>query len=340
MIVSGCASKSPSKSEQGEQLIIDQLGREVYYPTEVNRVATLFAITGHTAVMLGAGEKIVAVNNGLKRDVLITELCPTILDAAMPKSAGSINIEELLTADPDIVFVEYDVAQNEREMEKLDQFNIPYFAVKFNTIAEQQEMILKIGEILNKQVRAQAFVDRYNSILEEVIERTEQIETEKIRVYHSVNEAYRTDPAVSIPTEWIQISGGRNVSAEDELEFLDNRYFASMEQILLWNPEVVLVNEEGVDTYILENDKWQSIAAIKNNQVYQLPTGISRWGHPNSLEIPLAALWTASKLYPEMFLDLDINQIIKDFYMDFFEYEIGDELLAHMLSGGEMRLEK
>ena len=81
LILQGCSSEVVRNPDIPMQTVTDQIGREVEVPIEVNRIATLFAITGHVTVMFGEGEKIVAVNNGLKRDILLTESCPPILHA-------------------------------------------------------------------------------------------------------------------------------------------------------------------------------------------------------------------------------------------------------------------
>ena len=340
-ILQGCSSEVVRNPDVPMQTVTDQIGREVQVPIEVNRIATLFAITGHVTVMLGEGEKIVAVNNGLKRDILLTEICPTILDAFTPKDSGSINIEELVKANPDVVFIESDVAASERETDKLDEFNIPYIVINFNSIEEQQDMIRLIGKILNQDDRAKEYIKEYNDILDMIQSNLKELPAdERYSIYHSVNEAHRTDPKESLSTEWIQISGGQLVSLKDELEFLDNRYFASIEQILEWNPEVILVNEEGVDQYIMENEKWQAIKAVKNNQVYLLPNGISRWGHPNSLEVPLGALWTAITLYPDYFKEFDYREYVKKFYSNYFGLNLSDDKLDQLLSGKDMRINK
>jgi iron complex transport system substrate-binding protein len=82
------------------------------------------------------------------------------------------------------------------------------------------------------------------------------------------------------------------------------------------------------------------VSAVKNKRVYQMPIGISRWGHPGSLETPLALLWTAKTIYPDYFRDIDIFAETKTFYKRFFNYELGDALVRQMLTGQGMRLDK
>jgi iron complex transport system substrate-binding protein len=131
-----------------------------------------------------------------------------------------------------------------------------------------------------------------------------------------------------------------NVSVGEPLRVYDNANFASMEQILLWDPDVIIVNEEDVDQYILTNKKWASLKAVKTGRVYKIPNGISRWGHPGGLETPLAILWTVKTLYPDRFPELNLKEIIHDFYARFFNHTLSAEMMEKILSGRGMRLPK
>ena len=169
--------------------------------------------------------------------------------------------------------------------------------------------------------------------------RTQGID-EKITVFHSINEATRTDPKGSMSEEWFTIAGFDLVSTQGDLKFVSNDYYASLEQILAWDPEVIFVNENGVDDYILKDSKWQSLKAVNTNQVYMLPVGITRWGHPNSLEIPLVMLYTSKMMYPDLFEDMDLENEMKYFYKTFFDLDVTDEMIKEILDGDGMRIRK
>lgn len=311
----------------------DSDGRMVDIPEEIDSIGTLFAVAGHITTMLGEGEKITAISNGLRRDQLLLDICPSIGEAVIPKVSGSINIEEVLNADPDLVFIDNEIASLGKETAKFDKLNIPYFIVDFNTIEEQQLLVQQMGIALHQEEEAQAYLDYYKQCVERVKSVAATIPAEeRIRVYHSVNEATRTDAPDTLPADWLEIVGVINVSLDDPLEFTDNKYFASLEQIMMWNPEVILVNEKGVDEYIRAKDQWQSLDAVINDRVYLMPLGISRWGHPTSIETPLAILWTAKTLYPDYFEDIDLEAEARYFYKEFFEIEISEELLGDILA--------
>ncbi|AHF06322.1 ABC transporter substrate-binding protein [Desulfitobacterium metallireducens] len=335
------------KSEQAKVTqetitVTDSIGRQVVIPAKVERIACLYAFSGHVLTMLGKSSEIVAVVDGLKRDVLLTDLAPDIKNARVPVSSGAINIEELLNTRPDIVFISSDTAQNEGEIEKLRKSKIPYLVVDYRNISEQQFAIRMIGQAVGAEDRALSYNEYYQSCVERVQEKVKDIpQKDRVKVYHSINEATRTDVVDTLPADWLNIVGANNVSVGESLRVVEgNKYIASLEQILLWNPQVILVNEAGVDDYIRENPQWSNINAVSNGKVYQMPNGVSRWGHPGSLETPLAILWTAKTLYPERFSDLNLEKEVREFYKEFFNYPLTDETVTQVLNGKGMRIPK
>ncbi|MGI6128862.1 MAG: ABC transporter substrate-binding protein [bacterium] len=343
LLTVGCSSQLESGAldgpgEQDGITVTDCVGRKVQVPAQVERIACLSPESGHAMAMFGLGDKVVAATGGMRRDVLLTEMYPHIKDLPAPKTSGVINIEELLSTNPDMVFVRSDTASNEAEMEKMQKTGIPFLVVDYVDIKRQQYTLDMMGQALGVRDKAEAYNDYYCRIVEMVTDRLADIPPEKrVRLYHSVNEALRTDAQGTLPADWIQVAGAINVSVGQDLKLYEGDYYASLEQILLWDPEVIICNEPGVANYILSHEQWAPLQAVKANKVWQLPIGISRWGHHSSLETPLAILWTAHRLYPDLFADVDMRAETKQFFREFFNYELSDELVQDILSGEGMR---
>ena len=62
-------------------------------------------------------------------------------------------------------------------------------------------------------------------------------------------------------------------------------------------------------------------------------------GHPTSTETPLALMWLANLLYPDLY-DIDLTQELEDYYRDFYDYEIDEDIAEAMIEGDEMRAAK
>lgn len=61
--------------------------------------------------------------------------------------------------------------------------------------------------------------------------------------------------------------------------------------------------------------------------------------HPGGLETPLAIVWTAKTVYPELFGDINLETQVKGFYKQFFNLNLDKEMLDKILNGRGMRLE-
>lgn len=331
----------PANGRAMEKSVVDALGRRVPVPPKADRIGTLYAFTAHVVAMLGKADRIVAVSNGPKRDILLNKMHPEIKKALVPKYQGAINIEELARARPDIVFVSSETGLNTAEGEKLNAFGIPWLVVDFTTMAQQQAVIEMIGTAIGAQERAQAFNAYYRKCLARVQRVVSGIpDTDRPRVYLATNEPTRTAWAGSLPSDWLRAAGARNVAAENSENRLEGKNQTSLEQIFLWNPQVILANEPGTAAWIRSSPKWSVMEGVKSGNVFQMPIGISRWGHPGSLETPLAVLWTAKTLYPDRFSDVDIQQELKHFYKTFFGYPLSSKMAEQVLAGQGMRLTK
>ncbi len=321
--------------------VVDSLGRAVPVPQDCTRLACLYAFTGHVVAMLGRGRDIVAVSNGLKRDVLLKKMYPSIAEALTPKFQGAINIEELLRTRPDLVFVSAEMGRNAAETAKLDSCGLTWIAVGFHTMEKQQRAIYSIGRAIGATEKAACYNAYYRRCIERVQQKIRSVPlSQRITIYHATTEATRTTQKNSLPADWIRAAGAINVAAEDSSPAFTGISHIDIEQILVWNPAVILVNEPGLAEHIMNSLRWSSFSAVQKSRVYQLPIGISRWGHPGSLETPLAILWTAQKLYPDLFADIDIHKEVSHFYSTFFNYPLSGTMVQNILNGTGMRLTK
>lgn len=338
--LAGCGSDVAVNSTPASgkmQTITDCAGRTVQVPVDPQRIACLCPEAGHALAMYDKGQNIVAAVNGMQRDKLLVEMYPHITEVPVPKANGAINIEELIAVQPDLVFIKAETIKNDAEMEKLAKTGIPVLGIQFTNMREQQEAMRIIAQAVGAEAAWQKYQDFYESTVALVQDRVADLpDDERIRIYHSVNEATRTDQKDSLPADWTQAAGVVNVSINEDSKLEDGGY-VSLEQILLWDPDYILVNDPNVVGYIMENEQWASLQAVKNGKVLPMPNGISRWGHFSSLETPLAVLWTAKTVYPERFEHIDMKTITRDFYKQSFDWNLDDKTIDKILSGQDMR---
>ena len=105
----------------------------------------------------------------------------------------------------------------------------------------------------------------------------------------------------------------------------------SMEKIIEWNPEVVVVGRQYPLDMVLADDRWRNVSAVKSGRVYPVPSGVFYWD--GGLEGVLLMEYLAKKLHPELFEDLDLSAELKEFYARFYRCALSDEQAAKLLAG-------
>lgn len=130
----------------------------------------------------------------------------------------------------------------------------------------------------------------------------------------------KVDGSNTIINDWINAVGGVNVAKEIN----GNMKEISVEQILKWNPDVIIVGANGgpadLDT-LLKDSRLKNVTAIKNNRVYQNPSGAFDWDR-YGCEEALQIQWAAKTLYPSKFKALDMVSETKYFYKTFLNYKL------------------
>ena len=99
----------------------------------------------------------------------------------------------------------------------------------------------------------------------------------------------------------------------------------SVEQVLNINPDVLIKqkNDKGVST-MLNDERITKLKAVESKDVYQCPIGAFWWDRP-SPESPLGFMWLAKTVYPEYTKDIDLKKETKDFFKEFYHYDLTDE---------------
>ena len=139
-----------------------------------------------------------------------------------------------------------------------------------------------------------------------------------------------TGLAGSINLEVLEAVGARNVAAEAGQGGLAR---VSMEQIIAWNPEVILTLDPRIVGMIEAEPVWQGIKAVEDKKVYRAPA--SPWGwfdSPPGVNRLIAIQWLMAVLYPQQ-SHVDLRAEARRFYQLFYHVDLSDQQLTHLLEG-------
>ena len=204
---------------------------------------------------------------------------------------------------------------------------------KFATPEQIKQSLLLIAEIFGEQSvkKAKEFNAYFDENIKFVQQKASKINSKKrVLVLNHSSGNFSTISANDIGTQYIQIAGGINLSSELSAEDFKISKTINEEQVLIFNPDVIITNSRESLKQISKNTSFKGINAVKNKQIFVVPSGVYLWS-VRSAEGAMQPLWLAKTLYPNEFKDLDIEQKTREFYKRFYNYELSDKELNGIL---------
>lgn len=335
--VASASSDVASAADVTYHEVVDSAGRSVQVPQTPQSVAVMDSFSGELAVMIGAGPRLCGVPAGVSSDAILQAIYPELATGPATLSGGSVNIESLMSMGCDVALVKSTMSDEERA--KLDKVGIPYVVVDYTTVEGQIAAIRLVGQVCggDADAKAQALAVYYESVVADVAARVEGIaDQDRVSVYHAINDVLLTDSSDSLGADWITRTGCVDVSATSAATS-GSDYTATLEQIYVWDPDLVICNVATTADAMRADARWEGLRAVEQGCVLNIPIGATRWGQRGSVETYLAMLWLGCQAYPQAFSDVDMRQVVSDYYRDYLGVEITDELYAQIVSGEGIR---
>ena len=344
----GCGNSAAEDAEQntetaesaesaGTRTVVDDTGVEVEIPEKLDRIviSSILPLPSVYCFFRGSSEGLVGIHPSsmaAAENSYLTTVYPEIteLDTSFVEN-GEINIEQLMKLEPDVVFYS---ATNTDEREMYDNAGIKAIGFSttlsdYNCIETFANWVDLLGQIFGDSDRAQEVIEYGRSVEAQVLEKTATLSDEekpKVLVLFNYGDGTITTSGSNFFGEyWIETAGGINVAAE-----LNGQPEINMEQIYAWNPDMIFITNfssvlpEDLYNNTIEGDDWSNVKAVQEGQVYKFPLGMYRWFPPSS-DTPLALMWLAKTIQPELFADIDMDQEIKDYYVKYYNVELTDD---------------
>ena len=321
------AGEASAEEAAGTQVVTDMGGTEVTVPAQVKKYADGWYAHNEVSIMLSGGEGVVATHCDPKDYPWMYKVCPNMKNATVT-FGKDFNYEDLVTLAPDVVF---DSTDNLRD--KLSSVNLPLVNCMFKTFEEMEQSVTLTGQVFGGE--APAIAEKYVGELEQTLADVKAVtddiaEEDRPSVLHG-NSVYTMtlDGAGTIIDDWISVAGGVNANPEDTTGNAQATF--SLEQIIDWNPDVIITGKPEEVDQILNDPDWASITAVQNGAVYVNPKGVFGWDRYGVEEL-LQIQWAAALLHPDLFADLDIAAKVKEFYKTYLRYDLTDEDVQLILS--------
>ena len=321
--------------------ITDMAGRKVTVPA-VENIESVFSAGPVAAIFLYmvAPDKLLGWNYELN-DVEKSIILDKYQDLPNFGMGDAVNYEAVIAANPTIAINSGKI--NDAMVSDCDALSeslgIPVVAVD-NELNNSAEAFRFMGELLGVEDHAEELAQYAEQVFTDINALSDIPEEKKVSVYFGNGEdSLETAPRGSQHAQIFDVINAVNVA---DLELGDgSRVQISAEQLLAWDPDVIVVNGEpkadksgsSAAEDILSNPDYASLKAVQDQKVYGTPNAPFSWvdrpAGPNRL---IGMRWFSALIYPE-YIKCDINEEIHKFFDLFYHVDLSDEQLENVLKG-------
>ena len=338
------AGQNNAGSEGGDQSqpetreITDMAGRTMTVPSEIDSVfstgpvAAIYLYTLVPDKLLGWNYEL----NDVEKSIILEQYH----DLPNFGQGDAVNYEAVIAAGPTIALNV--TAINDGNIDASDalaeSLGVPVVMVS-SDLLDAPEVYRFMGELFGVEEQAEQLAAYAESTFND-ISGLNIPEEEKVRIYYGNGEdSLETAPAGSSHGQIIDLVNAVNVA---DLELGDgSRVQISAEQLLAWDPDVIIVNGEPkadmtgskAAEEILSNPDYASLKAVQTGQVYGTPNAPFSWvDRPPGPNRIVGMRWLSGLIYPE-YLNFDVDEQVKEFFQLFYHVELTDEQLTNLYNG-------
>ena len=335
----------PLRAEDGKVFVVDGAGRTLEVPAKINRA---YATSPVAIVMIYslAPERMVGWNYKLgkaERHYVLPSVRELPVLGGWFGENGKGNRETLLASKPDVILsIGYNDKTSVDFAERLQQqVGIPVFVAsgRLEDTAATYELL---GKLFGLPERAKLLADYCRKSLAEAKALAQSIPpTERPRVYYAEGlRGLQTDTKGSMHTEPLDFLGVENVAQGPETSGF-GRVEISLDQVITWKPDVVLIcpeksNPDG--TWIpewLKDPTWRAVPGVAHGRVYLIPGVPFNWfDRPPSAARMLGVKWLLWVLYPDK-VSYDMVTETREFYRLFYWYDMSEEEARKLLAASK-----
>ena len=322
--LAACGAQSSPQTDDTTRVFTDSVGREVEVPAQIDKVA-LSGPMAQIVLFALCPDKLVGVSNAWSTEAeqYLDEKYFTMPEIGqLYGGKGELNPETLLQSGAQIVI---DVGEPKGSIaEDLDalqeQTGIPFVHITATT-ETTGDAYRMLGDLLNMKDEAETLAAYCENIYDRTVSIAGSVEKANV-LYVTGDMGQNVIAAGSYHAEILDLLTN-NLAVVDEPSSKGTGNEVSMEQILTWDPDVVIFAPESIYDTVADDAAWQSVTAIKNGAYYEVPFVPYNWmGFPPSVQRYLGMMWLSKVLYPDATAEYDLFSDVQEYYKLFYHCDL------------------
>ena len=231
---------------------------------------------------------------------------------------NTANVEVVLKAKTDLIVDVGATGEPHASLAKQvqEKTRIPY-ALLDGRIEATPATLRALGKLMGDQAAAEKLAAWYENELKDIKQRVARTSLHPLVYYGRSPSGLQTGGRGSINLEVLDFLGARNAAAEARPGLAT----VSFEQVILWDPEVILTTDPNFWKSVWTDPRWRAVSAVQRGKVYLSPHLPFGWfDFPPGANRLLGAWWAGKLLYPKEF-DVDLRAKVVEFHRLFYHRE-------------------
>ena len=336
LLLCGCAETGPTGISKTREFT-DSTGRTLAVPETITKIA----ITGPLSqvyILPLAGDMLVGVSNAYAEDA--AQYLPAYIFekteiGQLYGGKGEMDLEALLSAAPDVVI---DIGEPKKTMADdltalTEQTGIPFLHIDA-TVATAPEAYRTLGKLLGREEKAEelaSWCENTYAMMETMMEQVDADGARRALLYCLGDKGVNVIAEGSFHAETVNMMS-RNLAVVEEVVSSGAGNEVDLEQILMWDPEVIIFAPDSCYDNIAGDAQWQTVSAIAADNYYETPYGPYGWlSSPPAVQRYLGMLWLGALLYPE-YAEYDLQEEITEYYWLFYGCVLTDDMYQTLVA--------
>jgi iron complex transport system substrate-binding protein len=325
-----------SAADSGDTyLFTDSAGRQVELPKNIERIAPSGSLA-QIVLFAIAADKLVGLSDTWAEDAS-PYLDSKYLDLPVFGQfygKGDLNMEALAAANPQVII---DIGEaKDTIVEDMDsiqkQLGIPTIFVEA-TLESMDDCYATIGKVLGLEAEGKTLSDYCNKVYTNTVDKMGTIkEEDKANLLYCVGDTGTSVIAKgSFHAEVLDLLAN-NVAVVDDPSSKGSGNEVSLEQIYLWNPDLILFAPGSVYDKVGTDKSWLELEAITKGSYYEVPNGPYNWmGFPPSVNRYIGMIWLSNLLYPDVF-NYNLYDETAEYYKLFYHCDLTQEQYTALIA--------
>ena len=319
--------------------ITDMTGHTVTIPDTPQRVYTPSPPGGFLLFTLNPEALCGLLGNGGAQSIVSGQPDPRLQSipniGSLSGEGRTANLEVLMSMEPDLIILfpksakaaEF-TANESMAVTAVEKLNVPYIFAYAKDLSEYPAACEFLGEALGVPARGKLLADYIRAVLDDAAKVVAQVPADQrpgvyyaggvdglttVSQENTHGAIFKLAGDVGVHKTQIPQTGITGEGMHEKISF---------EQVLAYNPDVIVVMEPMFYETVYTSPQWRQIKAVQNQRVLLAPRGPLNWiDRPPSFMGALGLKWLLAELYPEQY-PIDIVAEAVEFYKLFLWSDI------------------